>query len=158
MSTALVLVLGAATYLWVTERRWEDRSGELTATATDLGSQLATTQSDLHGAVAELEAVRGQLGTAQSRITELADEKAQVGDDREVQRQLADYQARISEAAGTVASALDQCIQGQQMLIGYLQNQDQYDDAEVAGFTADVQALCQSATDANLALQRELAQ
>lgn len=159
---ALVVLLIAATastaYLFRTSNAWEDRAEAYLAASRDLGDELAGTRSELTGAQSELEAVRTQLATAQARIVELADEKAQLGDDREAQRQLVDYQARVADAAGRVALALDQCVQGQQQLIGYLQRADQYDPAQLEQYGTDVAALCQAATEANIALQDELGQ
>jgi hypothetical protein len=158
----LVLLLAAtgalAVHLYRTTVAWQDRAELYLDTSRDLGEQLAGTRAELSGAQAELEAVRAQLTTAQERIVELAEEKARLGDDREVQRQLADYQERVTDAAGRVALALDQCVQGQNLLIGYLQRADQYDPVELEQYGSDVQALCQAATEANTALQRELAQ
>jgi hypothetical protein len=159
----VLLVLGLATstvHLYRTSTAWEDRAGAYLQDARALGEELATTRAALDGTESELEGVRAQLATAQGRIVELADEKAQIGDDREVQRQLVDYQQRVSEAAGQVALALDQCVQGQQELIGYLQNTVTgaalYDPAELERFRTDVEQLCQTASEANIALQREL--
>ena len=157
LAGALVLATAAAVYLFVVAKALEQRSADYLDSARDLGSQVATTEAELEGAQSELDAVRTQLATAQERIVELADEKAQLGDDREVQRQLADYQARVTDAAGDVALALDQCVQGQNQLIGYMENAAQYDPTELEQFGNDVQALCQAATEANTALQRELA-
>ncbi len=120
-------------------------------------AHLATTRGELEGVTGELEAVRTQLEAAQQRITELADEKARIGDDREAQAQLLDYQNRVSEAAGTVASALDRCVQGQNQLITYLQTPERYDPSELRRFGQDVERLCQAASEANTALQAELA-
>lgn len=157
----LVLALGAATvHLYRTSTAWEERAGEYLADARGLGGDLAAERAELAGTRAELDAVRDQLATAHARIVELADEKAQIGDDREVQRQLVDYQQRVSDAAGQVAHALDQCVQGQQQLIGYLQQTVEgtarYDEADLDRFTRDVDALCQAASEANMSLQREL--
>ena len=63
----------------------------------------------------------------------------------------------MSAAAGTVASALDRCVQGQDQLIGYLKDASAYDPAQLESFGTQVSGLCQSATDANKALQDELA-
>ena len=73
---------------------------------------------------------------------QLADEKAQLGDTSASQQQLADYQSRVSQAAGQVATALASCVDGQQRLIGYLQESDQYDQADLAQFATDVQTVC----------------
>jgi hypothetical protein len=154
LSTALLG--GATAYLWHTSDAWEQRAADYESASKDLGAVLATTRADLKSRAADLVAVRAQLSTAQARIIELANEKAQIGDDREAQRLLVDYQQRVSKAAGTVAQALDQCVQGQNELIGDLQQAELFDPAYLATRDTQVQALCQAATDANIALQREL--
>jgi hypothetical protein len=158
VSTLLAITLVLATYLLLTTRAYERRSTAWETAARTTGSQLTQTRADLEGSINELAATRDQLSTAQSRITELANEKAQLGDDSAQQRQLADYQARVSNAAGNVATALSNCIDGQDKLIGYLDNPTAYDQTDLARFRSDVQTLCGAATDANAALQRELKQ
>jgi hypothetical protein len=154
-STAL---LALSAYLWAASEAWQDRAETYATANTQLGSELASSTVAFNDVSTELDAVRIQLTTAQDRIIELADEKAQIGDDREAQRMLADYQERVSEAAGTVALALERCVQGQNQLIGYMENADSYDPVELDAYAAEVQSLCQNATDANTALQRELNQ
>lgn len=157
----LVVALAAATvHLYRTSTAWEERAEEYLIDARGLGGELATTRAELDGTQAELAAVREQLAAAHGRIVELADEKARLGDDRELQRQMIDYQERVSAAAGQVAHALDQCAQAQQQLIGYLQQtvegSAQYAPEDLARFTSDVETLCQAASEANMSLQREL--
>ena len=156
LSVLLALTLGCATYLLLTTRAYQQRSSEWEVQARSTGALLTQTRSDLEGTTGELAATREQLATAQARITALADEKAQLGDDRELQRQLVDYQQRISTAAGKVATSLTNCIAGQNQLITYLGNAAAYNPADLATFRTDVQTLCTAATDANTALQREL--
>ncbi len=139
-----------------TNEAWQASAQQWETLARSTGADLATSQSDLDATTTELAATTDQLATAQQRITELADEKAQLGDTSASQQQLADYQARVSQAAGQVATALASCVDGQQRLIGYLQDSAQYDPADLARFTTDVQTVCARATDANAALQREL--
>jgi len=157
VSLFLVAALALGGYLWTTTRGYQDLAASTEDQARLIGAELATTRTSLDGVTAELAAVRAQLATAQARITTLADEKAQIGDDREAQRQLVDYQQRVSVAAGTVASALDRCIQGQNQLIEYLKNASAYAPADLTTFESEVDGLCQSATAANQALQDELA-
>lgn len=156
VSILLALTLGLATYLLVTTRAYERRSATWESAARTTGSQLTQARADLEGTVSELAATRDQLSTAQARITQLANEKAQLGDDTALQRQLADYQQRISTAAGNVATALNTCIDGQNQLIGYLQNPSAYNQADLTRFRSNVQTVCGNATDANATLQREL--
>ena len=157
LSVLLVLVTALAAYLWVRTDRYEQYADDVEAQARVIGTELASLRAEHDGTVAELGAVNDQLATAQTRITELADEKAQVGDDREVQRQLVDYQERISQAAANVASALTTCIDAQNQLITYLGDAAAYDAADLERFKSDVQGVCATATEANTELQRQLA-
>ena len=160
LTAALVVVAlglaGATGYLYRTSNAWQDRADQYEAASAALGADLSASAQDLDGAQAQLVAVAAQLTTAQDRIVELADEKAQVGDDREAQRLVADYQARVSTAAGRVALLLDRCVKGQDQLIGYLGTPDRYPKAELDAFAAEVTASCTAATEANDALQTEL--
>jgi len=142
--------------LWTTTQAWEETAADWESLARTHGEQLAQTEAELEATTGELEATRAQLATAQARITELADEKAQLGDTTAAQQQLADYQQRVSQAAGQVATALANCIDGQERLIGYLQDAASYAEADLARFRADVERVCGAATDANAALQSEL--
>lgn len=146
-----------STYLWIRTVRYEEYAAGIEQQARAIGTDLATLRAEHDGTVGELAAVNEQLSTAQDRITQLADEKAQVGDDREIQRQLVDYQARVSRAAANVASALSTCIDAQNQLITYLENAAAYDPADLQRFKGDVQGVCKAATDANAELQRQLA-
>ncbi|WP_100424048.1 hypothetical protein [Sediminihabitans luteus] len=156
LALLLAAALVAATYLWVTTSRWQESSAGWERSSRDLGERVANLQEDLDGATGELTAVREQLTTAQSRITDLANEKAQLGDENVASQQYLDYQERVSTAAGSVAAALESCTDGQSELIGYLATPDAYDAADLERFSSEVDALCQSALDANDALQKEL--
>ncbi|MCC2319124.1 DUF4407 domain-containing protein [Cellulomonas chengniuliangii] len=152
----LALLIALSTYLLVTARALESRNAEWEQVARSTGQDLAKARDDLAGALAELDGTRAQLDAAQTRITELADEKAQLGDDREVQQRLVDFQSKVSDAARNVTSALTSCVDGQNKLITYLQDSASYDPADLARFRADVTRVCDSATDANKALQEVL--
>ena len=154
LAVAATLALGG--YLLATTNAWQHRAAELDRASRDLGSQLSGARADLQASKSQLDSVTAQLATAQTRITQLADEKAQLGDDREAQRRLADYQARATAAAAQVASAMDKCIAGQQQYIGYLKDASAYNPTELAQFGTDVAGYCQTATNANASLQQEL--
>lgn len=157
MLAVLVLALGAgATYLLVATDRWQQSSKDWQLLALRTATERDAARADLASAQAELTDVSGQLATATARITELADEKAKLGDDAVVQQSLVDYQSRVSQAAGSVATALATCIDGQQRLITYVEDADKYNPDDLARFRADVTRVCGQAEDANAALQREL--
>lgn len=157
LSVLLVVAVGLAGYLVVTTRSHERASERWRALAQSKADALVATQQELDGATSELTAVRDQLATATARITELANEKAQIGDEVATQQQLSDYQQRVSAAAATVASALDRCVTAQQKLIGYLGDAAAYDPADLDQFATDVGGLCSAAQEANTTLQTELA-
>ncbi|NNU28167.1 hypothetical protein [Isoptericola sediminis] len=156
LAVALVVAVATAGYLWQTTDAWEDHAAEWEGEAQRYAEQVAALQVELDGVTAELVAAREQLDTATERITALADEKAQLGDENVASQQYLDYQRRVSEAAGVVATALGQCTQAQFQLIGYLENREAYDPADLERFGEDVQALCDEATEANDQLQQEL--
>ncbi len=156
LAILLALAVALSTYLWVRTVRFEHYADGIEAQARQIGSDLTQLRTEHDGTVGELAAVTDQLSTAQQRISELADEKAQLGDDRAVQQQLADYQQRVSKAAANVASALSTCIDGQKQLITYLGDAAAYDPTELATFRDQVTKVCGAATDANTELQREL--
>lgn len=184
-ATGVVLLVAAlgttavlARHLWRTADAWQDRADRYERDATGLGQDLAVERADLAATRAELEAVRDQLAVAHERIIGLADEKARLGDDNEVQKRLVDYQERVSDAAGTVALALDQCVQGQQQLIALMALAPAPEtppatppatpppadpdapqpptEEEIAELRDVVDELCDAATEANIGLQLEL--
>ncbi len=158
LAVLLVAVTATAGYLWQTTDAWQEHSADWEDEAHRYADEVAALQSELDGVNAELVAAREQLETATGRITELADEKAQLGDENVASQQYLDYQRRVSEAAGVVATALGQCTQAQFQLIGYLGDRDAYDPQDLDRFATDVQDLCDEANEANEQLQRELAQ
>ena len=156
LAVALVVAGLAVGRMLQVNAAWQRSSTQWQALARSHGEQLAQAQADLQAAQDELTATRSQLDAAQQRITQLADEKAKLGDTTAAQQQLADYQARVSQAAGKVATSLATCIDGQNKLIGYLDNASAYDAASLAGYRTDVQSYCDQAKAANTALQHEL--
>ncbi|WP_265523361.1 hypothetical protein [Oerskovia flava] len=155
---ALLAASGVGAYLYVTTTRWQESSADWEAQSRALGEDVARLQADLDGVNAELESARGQLSTAQDRISDLANEKAQLGDENVASQQYLDYQARVSDAAGRVAAALNQCTSAQSELIGYLNNREAYDPDDIERFADQVDDLCTAAEDANSQLQEELDQ
>lgn len=156
LTVLLIAASALAAFFWVRSDRWAAYADHVEQDAGVIGEDLTVLRAQHDETVAELGRVQDQLAASQQRVTELAAEKAEVGDDREAQRQLVDYQERISAAAGTVASSLTECINRQQELVGYLDNAAAYDPADLEQFRQQVDSLCASAASANDALQQEL--
>lgn len=152
----LVLVVLLAGYLWVTTAQWRRTATDWEAEAQRYATEVADLDQQLDGANAELESARDQLAAATGRISELANEKAQLGDKNVASQQYLDYQKRVSEAAAKVTVALGECVEGQEQLIGYLKDADAYDPADLKKFEQQVGDLCQQASDANKTLRQEL--
>ena len=156
LAVLLVATIAVGAYLWVTTVRWQRTASDWEEQAHGYADEVASLRMQLEGANTELQAARDQLSAATSRITDLANEKAQLGDENVVSQQYLDYQTQVSAAAATVASALGQCVSGQEQLVGYLKEADQYEPADLSRYESQVNALCADAEDANEALQREL--
>ncbi|GAB2502832.1 hypothetical protein GCM10027063_47660 [Promicromonospora xylanilytica] len=158
LAVLLVATIAVGAYLWVTTVRWQRSSAEWEEKAHEHAEEVASLRMQLDGANNELQAARDQLSTATARITDLANEKAQLGDENVASQQYLDYQTQVSGAAATVASALGQCVSGQEQLVGYLKDADQYEAADLRRYERQVNALCEDAERANESLQQELRQ
>lgn len=158
LALLLLAALGVGAYLWLTTVRWQDDSEAWELKARGYAEEVAELRAELEGVNAELVSAREQLATATARITDLANEKAQLGDENVASQQYLDYQTRVSEAAGVVATALGQCTEAQSQLIGYLEDAEAYDSADLERFAGEVAELCRQANEANDQLQQELGQ
>ena len=156
LSLLLAAALGVGGYLWYAADRWSADAAVWEAQAREHGQRVAVLENELEASTRELTSAREQLSTATTRITELANEKAQLGDANAVNQALIDYQQRVSEAAGSVAQALGRCTDGQGRLIEYLRTAEQWDPDSLQQFADQVSALCAQATEANERLQTEL--
>lgn len=112
----LILTLAVTGYLIHLSRSWSAQSEKLDGISQDLGEQVSQLQTELNTTTANLEVAEDQLFKSQKRITELASEKALVGDDRENQRILAEDTAQVASEALTVSSQLGDCVTAQSAL------------------------------------------
>lgn len=156
LAIVLVATIVVGAYLWLTTVRWQRTATEWEEKAQGYADEVASLRMQLDGASSELQAARDQLSTATARITDLANEKAQLGDENVASQQYLDYQTQVSGAAATVASALGQCVSGQEQLVGYLKEADQYEAGDLRRYENQVNSLCADAEKANQSLQKEL--
>ena len=156
LSLALVAALGVGGYLWYAADRWSADAAVWEDQAREHGQRVAVLEAEVEAVTRELTSARDQLSTATARITELANEKAQLGDTNAVNQVLIDYQQRVSEAAAAVAQALGRCTDGQGRLIEYLRTPELFDPDSLQEFADQVSTLCTQATEANERLQTEL--
>ncbi|PFG33436.1 hypothetical protein [Sanguibacter antarcticus] len=156
LSFALALAVGVGTYLAILSNQWEARSSEWEAQSRDLGGEVADLTGDVAGMTSELSIVRDQLATAQTRITELADEKAQVGDDRESQKILANDVQEVAQTALNVSASLGDCVTAQNTVMGYLAAPDTTTPEIIQTAATQADTVCAAAVDDYNSLQRDL--
>ena len=158
LAVLLVAALGAGSYLAVLSNQWNDRSAEWESESRMLGEKVANLTTDLGGITAELTLAREQLATAQTRITELADEKAQVGDDRESQKILASDIQAVAQEALNVSASLGDCVAAQGTVLGYLTVPDSATPEVLQTSIDQANTLCTAAISSYNSLQQDLAE
>lgn len=159
VSVALLIVaIIVVVHLRNVSLEWEAQVNAVKVQNYDLGTSLAGEQTQVVDLESANEQITSQLQTAQQKILELADEKAQQGDNVEFYaRQIDDLTTELASAA-SVANSLDRCIDGKTQLVGYLKEPANYDAVEVADFETSLKIKCDNAVAANVDLQRILAQ
>lgn len=156
LTALLIAAVSVAVYLRNVSLEWEQQVEDVKAQNYDLGDRLSQEQTQVVDLQKKVDDVTSQLKTAQQRVIELADEKAQSGDSVEFyERQIDELNTILSTSTG-VAGALTQCIEKKEELIGYLRNAANYDPAELAAFEAGVKTRCDNAIAANVELQQVL--
>ena len=157
LAVLLVASLGAGAYLAVLSNQWHDRSTEWESQSRMLGEKVANLTTDLSGMTSELTVTREQLATAQTRITELADEKAQVGDDRENQKILASDIQAVAQEALDVSASLGDCISAQNTALTYLTMPDTATPEVLQTSIDQANTVCTAAISDYNSLQKDLA-
>jgi septal ring factor EnvC (AmiA/AmiB activator) len=155
--TIVVLVLAVlataalAAHLWRTTDAWQAETERVEGVAAELQAERDRLAGELDQARRDLAATEEQLHRAQERVTELAEEKAQTADEREVARQLAG-------TAATVATQLETCVRGQDQLITALADIAAYDPQAVVEYAETVRTACNEALRGNEEIQRIVGQ
>ncbi len=137
--------------------KWEQQVEDVKTQNYDLGKRLGDEQTQVVNLQGENDQIASQLKTVQQKVLDLADEKAQQGDNVEFYaRQIDELTTALSTAKG-VSNALDRCIEGKTQLIGYLHDSANYDPVEITDFEASLQIKCDNAVASNVELQKILA-
>jgi len=128
LSLALGVMLGMAGFFWHSALDWQASSSAWEDQARRQGNEVAVLTAQLDGTTGQITEIEGQLGEATNRITTLADEKAQLGDENAVrqffleqQQANLDYHGKVTAAAAGAADALISCTESQAELIELLQ-------------------------------------
>jgi len=149
--------IALSVYLWQTTDDWRATNTELRGIAGNLGTRVSDQETSMLEQDQQITLFKEQLTTAQNRIIELASEKNATQDDAAAFEQINNYLEDLSSTAASVALALNRCVEEQTILIGALQQPDNYDPVELADYKVKVAALCEDARLANEVLQTELA-
>jgi len=127
LSCALGAALGTSSYFWRTALAWQATSDAWEDQARRQGNDIAILNAQLDGSADRLTAMEDQLGTATNRISTLADEKAQLGDENAIRQYFLEqqqahltYQELITSAATSTTDALTSCASSQADLIALL--------------------------------------
>lgn len=151
-----VLGIGFSIYLWSINTQWQTRAQDLSNEAHGLSDRLTDIRTQVVDQQAQIDLLSGQLDTAQARVIELVDEKAQEGDAAAyAQQQIALYQELASQGSA-ISVALNRCVNQMDQLVVYLKNPGSYDAGEVAAYEASVNVSCDNAQAANTAFQSAL--
>lgn len=149
VTLALLGVAGLAAYLWYTTDEWRAEAEHRETLATDLAEQRDELAAELDQAQRDLSATEEQLLEVQDRLLTLAEERAQTGDELELTRMVAE------DVAG-VAVELQSCVQGQDTLIGVLEEPELYDPEAVDEVVEEVRTACDEALQRSEELQQRL--
>lgn len=145
-------------YLWNTTQDWEQRAGELTEINYDLGGRLSSEQQTTMQLNSEIDLLTQQLATSNQTVTALSAEKAGAVDESAIYLQEIEALEGNLNSAGSVANALRRCMDGQQELVGYLRDAENYEPEDLEDFSNSVAELCADARLANDRLQESLNQ
>lgn len=149
VTLALLGVSGLAAYLWYTTDEWRSEAADRETLAIDLAGQRDELAAELDQAQRDLSATEEQLLEVQDRLLALAEERAQTGDELELTRMIA------QDVAG-VAAELQSCVQGQDALIGVLEQPELYDPETVDQVVEEVRTACDEALQRSEELQQRL--
>lgn len=162
--TVVLLILLLATsvllnrHLWITSDQWEARSAALTDVNYDLGEQLSREEQTTTQLESEIELLTQQLATSNQRVVDLSAGKATAEDASEYARQQIEQLTASLTNASAVANALHRCADGQQQLVTYLENPDNYEPEELTEYAESVGQLCEAAERSNEQLREALAE
>lgn len=93
-------LIAVSAYLVVVSKQWSEQVDELKATSEQLGLEVATERAAKEGALAAAEEVQSQLDTLKARVTDLANEEANVKDREDVLIQLLESMTDCADQRG----------------------------------------------------------
>jgi len=131
LALVIASLIGLSAYLYAVHTQYVSQNDKLRSEATALGAQLAQERAATGRQAAELSTIETQLAQAKERISTLANDAAQAGDDR--------------LALVDVAASLITCADQRQTLIGYLKQSSLYTAASLRASEAQITTYCNGA-------------
>jgi chromosome segregation ATPase len=150
--TLLVVLLIASSIVGLTFSQrgqlWADRSTQLEAELAQANSALETSREDLASARSTLARSEADVAALETRLGELANEKAQAQDDAASANLSATYLYELTQAATATTAQMDVCIQYQdswsEVLVN-IANGYTYNRSELNEFINDMTSTCAKA-------------
>ncbi|GIG54320.1 hypothetical protein [Demequina activiva] len=163
VTTVLLLLLLTGSvllnwHLWTTTDEWQARADALTDVNYDLGERLSREEQTTMQLGSEIDLLTQQLATSNQRVIDLGASKASAEDASEYASQQIDQLTTSLTNASAVANALHRCVDGQQQLVTYLENPDNYEPEELADYAQSVRQLCAAAESSNEQLREALSE
>jgi TolA-binding protein len=156
VTAALISVSGAliGASIAALQMRGDARGWSKRAIAAEV--ELADKRAALESATTQLAELETRSEELQNRVDELADNKAQHGDDLAMVEMQRDAYERIATGYADVTLKWQACVKGHEQYERVLADRSKYDAADVRRFLKDLEELCTEAQDADAKLRSQL--
>lgn len=156
LAVVVLFAIGLIAYLWTVSVRWQEHDDDLVASNYELGAQIAKQQAEIAKLEDSNSLLTEQLAASKDSVLALSNEKAQWDDDAAfAQLQVTTATKQLNQAI-TVSNQLARCAEGQDQLVGYLNEPGDFTTQQIADFATSVDALCQEARQAKQDLDESL--
>lgn len=154
---AAVLSLGAAVGATAAAFSARGRAEGWMERAVVAERAVADEQAARKAAEAAGDAAGASVQELETRVGELANEKAVAGDEKASAQLAAERMQRIAQAYAEAAGTWASCVQAHEQLVPVLERPGAYDPADTIRFKKELDALCADAKNDDAALRAQLA-
>jgi hypothetical protein len=156
VTVALVAVTGALIGAGMSALQNRSNAEAWARRAVDAEVELADKRAALDEATAGLDELESLSSGLQERVDELADDKAQSGDNIAMVEMQRDAFERVAQGYADVTAKWQTCVEGHEQYQQVLANPAKYDSGDVKRFLKDLETLCSDAQDADDKLRSQL--
>jgi hypothetical protein len=156
VTVALVAVTGALIGAGMSALQNRSNAEAWARRAVDAEVELADKRAALDEATAGLDELESLSSGLQERVDELADDKAQSGDNIAMVEMQRDAFERVAQGYADVTAKWQTCVEGHEQYQQVLTNPAKYDSGDVKRFLKDLETLCSDAQDADDKLRSQL--